>query len=86
MQAVLDIIHPNAARDVPGTAGPVLVGSGGVPMVGSWLGGALSAFTVPIQLWCAALHPLIIARLQLNPAGLLAGPSMVIKLQAAQQR
>ena len=24
-------------------------------MVGSWLGGALPAFTVPFQLWCAAL-------------------------------
>lgn len=57
MQAVLALLYPNAAGDVPGTAGPVLEGAGGIPLVGSGLGGALPGYAVHVQLRCAAPSP-----------------------------
>jgi hypothetical protein len=51
LQAVLAVLHSNAAGDVPSTAGAILESIGGVPLVGSRLGVPLSVPAVLVQLW-----------------------------------
>ncbi len=51
VQAVLAVVHSNAAGDVPSTACAILESIGGLPLVGSRLGVPLSVPVMLVQLW-----------------------------------